>query len=438
MAVVTSREARRVMRAGRGLVEHADSNHPVVASRPFYKEIPDRAWEGQRCFLIGGGPSLQNFDWTRLEGELTIGVNRTPEAFYPTINFSMDTRFARWVREKKYGEEFDTRWRGYKGYKVWLETGPNIPSDAFTLVSAGGDKFTESMREGLGGGCNSGYGALNLAYCLGADPIYLLGYDMKGLGSGAQAWWNSTPHPMVQPESRYKQLFVPNFERIAPMLEERRRVVNLNPDSALTCFSFGDVADIPKQDKPIVVSYYTVGTGYEEEAKRLLKSVGKFSLDYYIQGIPSRGSWISNVQHKPTFLREMIERFPDRTLLMVDADAEFLKYPTLLCDFHQADIGIHYRQRDGTRRELLSGTIFMRPCPVVNNVLKAWEDECKANPSEWDQRALSRVLKRVRYSSARIIDLPAQYCTIFDSMSDVRDPVILHHQASRYLKKGIE
>ena len=39
----------------------------------------DGAWKGQRCFVIGGGPSLNNVDLAYLKDELVIGVNRAFE-----------------------------------------------------------------------------------------------------------------------------------------------------------------------------------------------------------------------------------------------------------------------------------------------------------------------------------------------------------------------
>ncbi|GAG00227.1 unnamed protein product, partial [marine sediment metagenome] len=34
--------------------------------------MPDGAWNGKPCFIVGGGPSLKGFDWTKLNGHRTI------------------------------------------------------------------------------------------------------------------------------------------------------------------------------------------------------------------------------------------------------------------------------------------------------------------------------------------------------------------------------
>ncbi len=42
---------------------------------------------GQRCFIIGNGPSLRNTDLSRLKGELTFGLNRI-YLLYPELGFT--------------------------------------------------------------------------------------------------------------------------------------------------------------------------------------------------------------------------------------------------------------------------------------------------------------------------------------------------------------
>ncbi len=37
--------------------------------------VPDRTWPGSEVFIIGGGKSLEGFDWSLLRPELTIGCN---------------------------------------------------------------------------------------------------------------------------------------------------------------------------------------------------------------------------------------------------------------------------------------------------------------------------------------------------------------------------
>jgi len=233
-----------------------DSNIPGKEKFPFpaeqlsnrflYEVLPDRSWKGKPCIVVGGGPSLQDFDWELLRGWRVIGVNRVYERFDPTIIFSMDTRFLRWIIEHKYGAEAKEKFAKSKAYKVWLCTyNCKLPSDVLIVrvwenYSRGFRAFPDTMRKGIGHGNNSGYGALNLAVCLGANPIYLLGFDMKYEhgdpegGSRVTHWHEGHPQPH-RPDTVLK--FIQYFSLVAVRAKELGiEIINLCPDSALPYF----------------------------------------------------------------------------------------------------------------------------------------------------------------------------------------------------------
>jgi len=210
-----------------------------LTNRFIYEVLPDRSWKGKPCFIVGGGPSLEDFNWSMLQGHRVIGINRVYEHFDPTIIFSMDTRFLRWVLDGKYGREVAEKFALSQAYKVWLCTyNCKLPEEIFILrvwrtYSQGFRAFPAMMRKGIGHGNNSGYGALNLAACLGASPIYLLGFDMKYAGEKTH-WHEGHPVPhrpgTVQKFGQYFQLAAIKIKEMG--LE----VINLNPDSALPYF----------------------------------------------------------------------------------------------------------------------------------------------------------------------------------------------------------
>lgn len=219
------------------------AQHPFgseqLSNRFLYEVLPDRSWKGKACVIVGGGPSLKGFDWSLLRGWRVIGVNRVYERFDPTIIFSMDTRFLRWIIDGKYSHEVAEKFARSKAYKVWLCTyNCKLPKDIFIIrvwktYSQGFHAFPATMREGIGHGNNSGYGALNLAACLGANPIYLLGFDMKY--EGAKTHWHEG-HPIPHRPNTVNQ-FIKYFPRAAIKLKEMGfEVINLNPSSALHCF----------------------------------------------------------------------------------------------------------------------------------------------------------------------------------------------------------
>lgn len=186
----------------------------------------------------------------------------------------------------------------------------------------------------------------------------------------------------------------------------------------------------------IVVAYYTKDTLYEKQSETLIQSLERFHIPYDVQAVPNLGSWNKNTAYKPTFLKGMIEKHASKSIVYVDCDAEFLRYPelfdTLTCDIavHLLDRKCYGDQYSGF--ELLSGTIWLANNDNVSVILDNWEKECSKNHMIWDQRCLEKVL-RIR---GHVDTLPADYCKIFDRNQDAPDPVIVHYQASRIVRKN--
>ena len=405
---------------------------------PFYYVMRDGAWKGHRAFVVGGGASLREFDWDLLKGELVIGVNRAFEVFPPSILFSMDLRLWSFYERGDLGEVATERFRAYQGTRVWSVT-PNfiLPEEAYYVQRPKGALRYElgSVRE-LETANNSGYGAIQLALALGAGPVYLLGFDMKGDGKGGQAWWHSG-YPAGQNETVYKGM----IEHFGKLTKKNKGlpVVNLNPDSALRCFRKQDVMEVlrTKVKRPVVVSFYTEGTGYEKEAERLVASLYRFGLEHDVQPRPNMGGWKKNNDYKPTFILEMMEKHKGRDIVWLDSDATVMAYPELWDDSGM-DIGVHtvdwtlYRDHD-MRQEMLAGTIYVGNTEHMRGFVSTWIKRMKTHPKATDQQNLEALLKGKEW----VTQLPASYCQIFDTMAAAGDPVVEHGQASRRLKKEV-
>lgn len=141
---------------------------------------PKPIWEGQEVFIIGGGPSLCDFDWSLLINENTIGCNNAFR-FGPDVCdvcLFVDRHF---ILEKDEPRE---------GFFDELAKFPNLVITNDT--QAPHHKILRRlpwlywMKRGQRGmffdslGYNFGCGAtaVNLALILGAKIVYLLGYDM--------------------------------------------------------------------------------------------------------------------------------------------------------------------------------------------------------------------------------------------------------------------
>jgi hypothetical protein len=179
------------------------------------------------------------------------------------------------------------------------------------------------------------------------------------------------------------------------------------------------------------IAFYTKDTPYEEEAKKLVQSAKKFGISVETASFPNQGEWVKNAALKPTFILGMMEKYLNQEwFLYVDVDARFRQYPSLF-DTFVGDLGVHYRRG----KELLSGTIFIRNTLEMRAFVSSWISHQRKNPKVWDQKTLQYC---VEYSTIKVVDLPAGYTQIFDSMSRHGQPVIEHMQASRRYRKVVE
>jgi hypothetical protein len=227
----------------------------VNAGRPPLTDVlQDGAWKGQPCFIVGGGPSLKGFDFFRLYGRgRIIAINK---AFYDVpfadVMFAMDHPLIESLssgRLNEDGNDYRQAFADFAGVKVWLDlSGYSYPEGVYSLPSAGATGWSKSLANGLVHGNNSGYAALNLAMVLGADPIYLLGYDCAK-GPAGEKNYHSGYKGGGNPDAM--NIFKREIEAGAKMIEGGPRIVNLNPKSALTCFPFGDVDKVLPVRPPV-------------------------------------------------------------------------------------------------------------------------------------------------------------------------------------------
>lgn len=396
--------------------------------RMLHDVLPDGSWKDQRCFIIGGGESLKDFDFSKLKGELVMGVNRAYEKIDCMINFAMDYNLHGWITKGRLGPAAKRKFEDYKGYPVWLDAvGYDYPKGIFILNKSDSPIFSYSMKEGIGGGTNSGYGALNLAICLGANPIYLLGFDMKGR-DGRQSWWHDG-YPDKRSDKIYG-MFINDFKRVAPELAKRGiRVINLNSGSELKCFEFGRFEDIKPIDRPIISSYYTKGSEYETQIQELKTTLRRYNLESDIVGIKNLGDWYKNTYYKSQFVLEVLNRHRDRSVVFVDADAVFRQYPVLFNDY-ECDFAYHYYNR----KELLGGTLYFGNTKGARYVAREWVNIDKEyQTTHMPQKNLQELFKRIK-DKIKWKELPLSYCMIFDCHQRYREnikPVIEHFQLSR-------
>lgn len=419
-----------------------DSNREYKIHDTLFPNI----WKDHRCFIIGGGPSLRDFDFNQLAGELVIGINRAMEKPHISILCSMDIILFGQFESGELGYEVQKKWENFRGIRLWRNksAGPSFkftppdPEHPYVIhtVGAKGSLSWDKLDRLYSAG-NSGMLALNLAIVLGANPIYLLGFDMKGKNK-KQDWWHSG-YGRDQGSNIYKK-FIESFHRVAPQIKEHGiDVINLNPDSALQCFPFGSrrkvLGDKPK--RPLVISYFTKETGYEKETNRLKLSLHQFGLEYDIEGIESRGSWQANTLYKAQFIYRKMLQHKNRDLLWLDADSVICSYPGIFDDA-KFDLGvckIDWGKYTTHRKDiqLANAVIYLKNTKKVRDFIQEWVEENDKNPQKIEMITMAEVLSRWE-EKLNFYDLPDNYCQIFDLMVKAGDPVIEQTQASRRLK----
>lgn len=202
-----------------------------------YKRIGriDPIFLGETIYIVGGGSSLEGFNFHSLSDKITIAVNKSFQHLSnPTVIYWSDYRVYRW---------YENEILAYKNaHKV---TNKPLPDNnaVINLLSTG--KFgLERDPHGLRDGGNSGYAAINLAYHLGAKKIVLLGFDMKVINGKSHFHEGYDVHK--KPDQRvYERLMLPSFDSMADLLKKQKvQVYNASPESAITCFQKIDLGQI--------------------------------------------------------------------------------------------------------------------------------------------------------------------------------------------------
>lgn len=200
---------------------------------------------------------------------------------------------------------------------------------------------------------------------------------------------------------------------------------------------------IRSDSKYIIVSYYTINTPYEDEAKKLVLSLNKLNLSYDVVGIKTLGNWQANTRYKAKFMESMLDKYPGKSLVYVDSDAIIHSNP-ILFDKYTCDIAVRWQDFRWIKNECLSGTIFMANNDRTRELCKRWQitnHREGPNAKTFEQWNLGKVIQAMK-AEGKIIDenLPPEYTMIFDSMRSMYPnikPVIEHFQASRKYKNKV-
>jgi hypothetical protein len=133
---------------------------------------------GERCFILGNGPSLKNTDLSLLKNEVTFGMNRIylafedmgfPTTYFVSVNDLVIEQCAEDIQHLPV-----PRFISWRGGKQWLQP----DKDLFFLYSTySGPKFATDIRNRLWESATVTYVSLQLAYYMGFEEVILIGVD---------------------------------------------------------------------------------------------------------------------------------------------------------------------------------------------------------------------------------------------------------------------
>ncbi len=428
------------------------------------------------CFVVGGGPSLRGFDFSQLNGFDTIAINKSVE-FIQNPTYFVTTDYTYFKKASLPIEKINQKVQ--KSYFIvnmshkYMEFNNGYVTDkraniTYTdlyhfdgvIPSYVKEGFSSTVKE-FSHGDNSGHCGIQLALLMGYKKIYLLGFDMTG-GDVTHFHQSYRPGDYIsfkRKVSGYAQSLLRSLENY----QGSQEIINLSAQSILAqqhtniikTQSFNDVMkesgvqqiEIKTNatlDNLMVVGYYTVNTPYEEEAKKLLRSLNKLGLNHDISGVNTLGNWQANTRFKASFMLDMLIKWPNHRLLYVDVDAVMHSRPDLFKNYY-CDIAVRWQDFRWRKNECLSGTIYMENNLRTKRICELWRDINIAEgnlSNRMEQWNLDTVINQLKNEDPQFTykNLPPEYTMIFDSMRGMYPnivPVIEHFQASRRFKKDV-
>ena len=225
-------------------------------------QIP-KMWQGGRCFIFGGGPSVaQGFGIPKEIINDVFTGDETPEAYSDYMGFLHDKHVigvnmaytvGDWVDIVIFG---DINFRESNKEKLLAHPALKVS------VTPDKDPFFHHLRrsgkrsiglttntEEVCWNLSTGAAAINLAIHLGVKEIFLLGFDMTTDGNGNQHWHKY--YPQRDPKA-LERVFAPQIRPFLRIAEEVARlgvnIINCSPDSGIPYFR--------KMSIPDMITYY--------------------------------------------------------------------------------------------------------------------------------------------------------------------------------------
>jgi len=195
-----------------------------------YEKISDLEplFLGETIYIVGGGPSLKDFDFELLKNKIVIAVNKA----FLYLPFAQVLYWS----DSSFYDTFKKEIHLFKGIKATKNPSPKN-DDIINLVETGREGL-ELEPNGIRTGGNSGYAAINVAYHLGAKKIVLMGFDGKN-GPGGNTHWHDGYGKKGASDEVMQRNWLPHYSSLVNALEDRRvKIYNT--------FKFSEIKEIEK------------------------------------------------------------------------------------------------------------------------------------------------------------------------------------------------
>jgi hypothetical protein len=161
--------------------------------------------EGERCFIIGNGPSLNTMDLSLLRNEITFGTNRIyllfprvglSTTYYVSVNYLVIEQCAREIEELQMPKFLNWHARSVLRFDENMMF-VRDPYDSFL-------GFSKKPQRRIWEGSTVTYVAMQLAYFMGFSQVILIGVDHSFVDKG-------NAHTVVVSEKSDQNHFDPSY-----------------------------------------------------------------------------------------------------------------------------------------------------------------------------------------------------------------------------------
>lgn len=158
-----------------GFVQYRLSREGRAAARRI-AELRD-AYRGQRCFIIGNGPSLRQMDLSPLQDEITFGLNRI-YLLFPELGFTTTflVSINRLVLDQKIDEIVDAAPTVFVNWWSRKQVPPGREPILLRVTNVR-PSFSKHPERGVWAGGTVTYAAMQLAFHMGFQEVILIGVD---------------------------------------------------------------------------------------------------------------------------------------------------------------------------------------------------------------------------------------------------------------------